>query len=125
MSKVNGIQILCNDISLKAQHAMKSGEKVEDVSEAIFEQIFNVVGRTAEMRDWAMNTADGIMAGLMPEEDKSRRIAQRATELRKGLKWALSVIEWSTGESDLVDEIGPDEFTNGLNEIRTILDETE
>ena len=125
MSKVNGIQILCNDISLKAQHAMKSGEKVEDVSEAIFEQIFNVVGRTAEMRDWGMITADGIMAGLMLEEDKSIRIAQRATELRKCLKWALSVIEWSTGESDLVDEIGPDEFTNGLNEIRTILDETE
>lgn len=93
MSRMSDVDILCKDISLKAQHAMDAGEKIQDISDAIFEQVFNTVGRTPETRDWAMNTANGIVAKLVANEGRDKDLVKMIPDLIDCLKWATSFAE--------------------------------
>tara|TARA_R100001244_G_scaffold64855_1_gene53794 strand:+ start:6582 stop:6761 length:180 start_codon:yes stop_codon:yes gene_type:complete len=50
--------------SLKAKAALDAGESVEDVSLAIFEELFRATGMDPSLRLWCAERASEIMRGL-------------------------------------------------------------
>lgn len=50
--------------SLKAKAALDAGESVEDVSLALFEELFRAVGMDPSLRLWCAERADEIMKRL-------------------------------------------------------------
>jgi len=87
MSHMSDLDIVCQDIAAKARFAVESGEKSEDISEAVFDQIFNWSGRDPDLRDWAVNIANGVISEVFKEAEDDAAI------LRKKLNAITAVIQ--------------------------------
>lgn len=99
MSRMSDLDIVCKDIAAKARFAVESGEKSEDISEAVFDQIFNWSGRDPELRDWALNIANDVLSGVFKEAEDDSVI------LHKKLNAITGVIQHleKTGKLDRLD----------------------
>ena len=117
MSVMSTLDRVCEDVYVKAASALRAGEEVEDISEAIFEQVYNASGRTAESRDFAMSTANGITARLIAEQEQAEQLALRAPELRAQLAIALDLMF----DYQEIEKTYPEE----LKRIEDLLRETE
>ena len=103
MSTVDNIDLVCKEIEVMARHSIDRGEKLEDVSDAVFEHLFNMSGRTVERRDWAMNTANGILARLVVGKDRERELSKIVPALVKCLEGATEFAETQRGSQTELD----------------------
>ena len=55
------INAICDEAERNARMCYRAGEKIEDISEAVFSHIFNFAGHNPGAKSWAMNAASGIV----------------------------------------------------------------
>ena len=89
MGRMNDLDLVCQDLKHKARVSIEAGERSEDISEAVFEQIFNWCGKDADLREWAMSTADMVLSEVFSEADQDSRIVKRRIDQLLEVLWHL------------------------------------
>ena len=89
MGRMNDLDLVCQDLKHKAWVSIVAGERSEDISEAVFEQIFNWCGKDADLREWAMSTADMVLSEVFSEADQDSRIVKRRIDQLLEVLWHL------------------------------------
>ena len=96
MGRMNDLDVVCQDLKDKAKVSVEAGERSEDISEAVFEEIFNWCGKDADLREWAMSTADMVLSEVFSEVDQDERIIKKRIDLVLEVLWHLE----DTGQLD-------------------------
>jgi len=60
VSIMNRLDLVAQDLEVKAQQSIDAGEQPEDIVEAIYEELWNYTGRGPETSDWVREQSQAI-----------------------------------------------------------------
>ena len=86
MSRMSELDIIRKDAEYNARCCLGKGEKIEDISEAIFSHLFNCVGQDVELKEWATNSSSDIIRKLLKERGVTDQIERAAPQLYIALR---------------------------------------
>jgi len=64
VSMMNRFESICSDAEYNARFCIERGERVEDISEAVFSYLFNHLGHNPDLMNWAMDATSKIIGKI-------------------------------------------------------------
>jgi len=60
VSIMNRLDLVAQDLEVKAQQSIDAGEQPEDIVEAIYEELWNYTGREPDTSEWVREQSQAI-----------------------------------------------------------------